>query len=100
MTIRTSTRTVSFRRPFALGQVDGLLPAGDYTVETDVELLEGVSLQAYRRIQTLIYLRDLPGHPGVTQIVTVDPDELEAALLRDRASADARAGNGAPRQNS
>lgn len=99
MTVRTSRRTVSFRRPFALGQVDGLLPAGDYTVETDVELLEGVSLQAYRRIQTLIYLRDLPGHPGVTQIVAIDPDELDAALQNDRVSADAPVGNDAPRQS-
>lgn len=100
MTIRTNTRRVTFRRPFTLGQLGVSMPAGDYTVEIDVELLEGISLQASRRIQTLIHLRDLPGHPGVTQIVAVDPDDLEAALQRDRGPAEAPGGTGAPRQGS
>lgn len=100
MTIRTSTRTVTFLRPFTVGSVDGVLPAGDYTVETDVELLDSMSLQAYRRLQTFLYLRDLPGHRGVTQIVPVDPVDLDAALQRDRASADAPVGNDARRLGS
>lgn len=49
MTTRTSKRTVVFRRPFVLGGFDEVLPAGAYNVETDEELLEGISFPAYRR---------------------------------------------------
>jgi hypothetical protein len=50
MTTRTSNKTVTFRRPFVLGGFDEVLPAGAYCVETDEELLEGMSFPAYRRI--------------------------------------------------
>jgi hypothetical protein len=88
MTIRTSKRTVTFRRPFVLGGSDELLPAGAYRVETDEELLEGISFPAYRRVLTLIRLQARPGHPGLTQTLTIDPNELDAALKRDQAPAE------------
>jgi hypothetical protein len=67
-----------------------VLPAGTYSVETDEELLEGISFPAYRRILTLIHLHAKPGHPGLTQTLTVDPNELDAALKRDQAPAEIR----------
>ena len=85
MTIRTSEKTVTFRRPFVLGEFEEVLPAGDYRVETDEELLEGISFPAYRRILTLIHLHANPEHPGRTQTMTIDPNELDAALERDQA---------------
>ena len=85
MTIRTSKKTVTFRRPFVLGGLDEVLPAGAYCVETDEELLEGISFPAYRRILTLLHLHTKPGHPVVTQTATIDPNELETALKRDQA---------------
>jgi hypothetical protein len=88
MTIRTSKKTVTFRRPFVLGGLDEVLPAGTYSVETDEELLEGISFPAYRRISTLIHLHPKPGHPGLTQMLTIDPNELDAALKRDQALAE------------
>ena len=88
MTIRTTKNTVSFNKPFTLGGLDEVLPAGAYSVETDEELLEGISFPAYRRILTLIQLHAKPGHPGVTQTLTIDPNELDAALKRDRESAE------------
>jgi hypothetical protein len=60
MTIRTSKKTVIFRRPFVLGGFDEVVPAGAYSVETDEELLEGISFPAYRRILTLIQLHAQP----------------------------------------
>ena len=90
MTIRTSKKTVTFRRPFVLGGFDEVLPAGAYSVETDEELLEGISFPAYRRILTLIHLHAKPGHPGRTQKLTIDPNELDAALKRDQAPAEIR----------
>ena len=88
MTIRTSKRTVTFARPFVLGGFDEELPAGAYSVETDEEVLEGISFPVYRRILTVIHLHANPDHPGVTQTLTIDPNELDAALVRDQAPAE------------
>jgi hypothetical protein len=95
MTTRTSKKTVTFRRPFVLGGFDQLLPAGAYIVETDEELLEGISFPAYRRILTLLHLHPKPGRPGLTETLTVDPNELDAALECDRAPKDAPVGRDA-----
>ncbi|MGE0254476.1 MAG: hypothetical protein AB7N54_18775 [Alphaproteobacteria bacterium] len=84
MTVRTSTRTVTFGRPFALDGFDETLPAGDYTVETEEELLDGLSFPAWRRVLTLLHLRVASGRPGLGGSLTIDPTVLEAALRRDR----------------
>ena len=87
MTTRTSKKNVTFRRPFILDEFDEVLPVGAYSVETDEELLEGISCPAYRRILTVTHLHAKPGHPGLTQTLTIDPNELDAALKRDQAPA-------------
>jgi len=43
MTLRSTERTLTFRRPFSLSAVDGPLPAGRYRVITEEEPLEGRS---------------------------------------------------------
>lgn len=88
MMTRTHYTTVTFRRPFRLGGFDEVLPAGAYSIETDEELLEGISFAAYRRILTLMHLHAEPGHPGVERLLTVDPKELDEALQRDQALAE------------
>ena len=88
MKTRTSTKTVTFRRPFALGKFDEVLPAGDYSVETDEEILEGISFLAYRRIMTLIRLHAKSCSSGFPRALAIDPNELEAALVRDQATAE------------
>lgn len=88
MAVRTLLKTVTFRRPFNLGDERRPLPAGTYRVETDEELLEGLSFAAYRRISTLLYLQADTGRPGVSEVMTVEPDDLEAALIRDRREPD------------
>ncbi len=90
MTIRTSKTTVTFAWPFELDELDEVLPAGAYEVETDEELLEGVSFPAYRRISTLIHLHASSGNPRLTRTLAIDPTELDAALARDQASAGLR----------
>ena len=82
MTIRTSKKTVIFRKPFILVGLDGEQPAGAYCVETDEELLEGMSRTAYRRVLTLIHLH---ARPGRRQMLPIDPTELDLALKRDQA---------------
>jgi hypothetical protein len=83
MSIRTSARTVTFTRPFSLKGVDRVLPAGDYRVLTDEELIEGLSFPVYRRIATMIFV---PGqfHRSVSvELRTIDPVDLGAAEERD-----------------
>ena len=89
MTTRTITKTVTFRRCFALSGLERVQPAGTYTVETDEELIPTLSVTAYRRTAT--WLR-LPGRcaagvsaAGLSEVVAVDPVELDLALARDAA---------------
>ncbi len=83
MTTRTTTKTVTFANPFTLRPLDEVLEPGDYAVETDEELLDGLSFMAYRRILALVHLPAQVGHPGTTRTLSVDPNELDAALTRD-----------------
>jgi hypothetical protein len=81
MTMRTTTKTVTFRRPFYLKGVDRLLPPADYRVVTDEELIEGLSFPAYRRVSTVIFV---PAESGsAIEMVTIDPLDLQAAMDRE-----------------
>jgi len=99
MMIHTYKRTVTFRQPFTLKSIDEVLPAGAYTVETDEEPLTGISFLGYRRIQTLLHLPGKPGQTGPSRLLTIDPNELDAALRYDQVSADASVFEG-PENNS
>jgi hypothetical protein len=81
MTIRTTASTVSFAHPFMLAGMDRPFPPGTYQVETDEELLDGLSFYAFRRVSTSIHLT----RAGITEVVVIDPAELDAALVLDRA---------------
>jgi hypothetical protein len=52
-------------------------------VETDEELLQTLSVPAYRRISTLMRLPARPTGPMLTQIVDINAVELAAVLARD-----------------
>jgi hypothetical protein len=88
MTTRTSKKTVTFKRPFMIGGLDEALPSGDYIVETDEELLEGLSFPAYRRKSTMLYLHQTSRNPSRRQALPINPSELDAALMRDQAADD------------
>ena len=88
MTIRTTKKTVNFTRPFSLEGSDEQFPEGTYVIETDEELLEGISFPVYRRILTLIHLHPERKFPGRQRTMTIDPNALDAALARDRAPLD------------
>jgi hypothetical protein len=83
MTVRTTKKTVTFVNSFKLGDFEEVLPPGTYDVETDEELLEGLSFHAYRRTLTLIHLPVKSGSRGLSRTLTIDPNELDAALKRD-----------------
>jgi hypothetical protein len=86
MTIRTTSRTVTFAQPFFLRGIAEEQPAGRYVVETDEERIETASFEVYRRISTLIRLPARPGSLVRDQVVDVDPAELAAALETDAAT--------------
>ena len=81
--MRTSRRTVIFARPFSLKGVGRELPAGSYMIETEEELIEGVSFPAYRRVATTIFVPTRPGGVVSGEVMTIDPSELAAARKRD-----------------
>lgn len=83
MAMRTTKSNVTFVRPFRLGAFGEQLPAGRYPVETDEDLLEGMSFPAYQRTATMMQLMPDLRHPGVTEIAMVDPQQFEEALTMD-----------------
>jgi hypothetical protein len=64
MTIRTTSKTVTFHRTFRLKGVDRLLPPAGYRVVTDEELIEGLSFPAYHRVSTVIFVPRPSGSAG------------------------------------
>jgi hypothetical protein len=81
MTTRTSSKTVTFARPFLLKGVDRMMTAGDYRVVTDEELIQELSFPVYRRVATMIFVPAASGH--AFEMVTIDPRDLEDAQDRD-----------------
>jgi hypothetical protein len=79
--MRTSNKTVTFGRPFRLRGVDRTLPAGDYRVTTDEELIEGLSFPVYRRVSTMILVP--AAQASSVELVTIDPADLETAQNND-----------------
>jgi hypothetical protein len=81
MTTRTSSKTVTFARPFLLKGVDRMMTAGDYRVVTDEELIQELSFPVYRRVATMIFVPAASGH--AFEMVAIDPRDLEDAQVRD-----------------
>ncbi|MGA9009227.1 MAG: hypothetical protein WB495_20660 [Xanthobacteraceae bacterium] len=84
MIARALNKTVVFSKPFLLKGVDRMLPAGDYRVVTDEELIEGLSFPVYRRVSTMIFVPATQGASAI-EMVTIDPLDLWGALDRDAA---------------
>ena len=84
MTTRTTTRVETFKRPFRLEPDGDLHPAGSYCIETDEELIEGVSFPAYRRTHVSMQRIQEGGATGTISIETIDPNQLDAALFQDK----------------
>lgn len=81
---RTTHSVVHFAAPFVLGGLDRAQPAGDYDIDHDEELIEGLSWPAWRRIATYIHLPARGTKSSMNQIFAIDHTDLEAALRLDR----------------
>jgi hypothetical protein len=83
MTMRTSSKTVNFTRPFLLKGVDRVLPSGEYRVTTDEELIQELSFPVYRRVATVIFVPAESHHASSIEMVSIDPRDLQEAQERD-----------------
>lgn len=83
MTTRTTSRIMTFPRSFRLSGMEGEQPAGRYLVETDEELIEDLSFPAYRRMATYLTLPRRAHGVISSEMVRVDPAELEAVVAAE-----------------
>ena len=85
MTMRSTISTVTFSSPFTLSGYPGDLPADDYEVLVEEELLQGLSFEAYRRTATYLTVRGRGRHAGRTELRAISENDLKEALSRDAA---------------
>jgi hypothetical protein len=85
MIARSRSKTVVFSKPFLLTGIDRVLPAGDYRVVTDEELIEGISFPVYRRVATMIFVPAPTQGASSIEMVTINPLDLRTALEKDAA---------------
>ncbi len=83
MTTRAQSMRVTFLRTFVLKALEGVQPAGTYSVETRKEFNRFLPFVGTNRTSTWIRVCRNPGIGGVLQLVNIDPLDLAAALMRD-----------------
>jgi len=76
---RSQRAELVFRRPFRLRGWAEFQPAGAYVVETEEELIEGLSFPAWRRVGTTL----TRATGGLRQAIPIDPEELAALQAAD-----------------
>ena len=79
MNTRTTASTITFQAPFTLNENVGQLPAGTYEIEVDEEAIALGERPAFRRVATLLIVRE----PGSTRTLQIDSKQLDVALERD-----------------
>ena len=84
MSSRTTTSVVKFLHPFVVAGYTNELPAGDYEVLADDEVILSHSFAAYRRTATFLLIN---WHTGKSELRAVNQQDLELALAQDRANA-------------
>ncbi|GHF68780.1 hypothetical protein [Seohaeicola zhoushanensis] len=87
MTMRSTRSTVTFSNPFTLPEYPGELPAGDYEVLVEEELIQGLSFEAYRRTATYLTVRGRGRHVGRFELRAISDSDLKQALSRDQGAA-------------
>jgi len=83
MTIRSRREVVTFKHAFQIRGIDRLLPAGNYEVITDEEMIEGLSFAAYRRVATLIVVPAANSRGSCTEMISIGSVDLADAQRVD-----------------
>ena len=84
MSTRTTRKIVEFSNPFSIEGIGRVLPAGSYEIITDEELIEGLSFPVYRRVATMMMASAKSSGTPSTEMLTIDPRNLAAAMERDK----------------
>lgn len=82
MTSRTTRSTVTFGFPFVLAGYSDELPAGNYEIIVEEDLLEGLSFTAYQRTATHLLIKGRKGS-GHMEMRPIEPEDMELALSVD-----------------
>ncbi|OSP53780.1 hypothetical protein [Pseudoruegeria sp. SK021] len=90
MNIRSSRSTVTFVNAFDLSGYPDELPAGDYEILVEEEILHGLSFEAYRRTATYLMVHGKGGRGGRTEMRMITESDLNGALRRDQAMTEKR----------
>jgi hypothetical protein len=80
METRMTSNQVTFHWPFRLRCLDDVQAPGTYTVTTESERLDTLTVQAWRQVSATLRL----AHDGVVEHVAIDMADLDNALLHDR----------------
>jgi hypothetical protein len=83
MSMRTIRKTITFANSFSLNGIGRILPAGNYEVVTDEELIEGLSFPVYRRVATMMLAPTQSQNRSSVEMLTIDPLDLASALECD-----------------
>ncbi len=83
MQTRTTSKQVTFIRPFRLAGFDHVQPPGTYTLNLEEEQLDTHSFVGWRQTAATLLLT----HGGSTDYVPIDMQELQDALVRDSGQA-------------
>jgi hypothetical protein len=84
MLSRTTTSIVTFLHPFVVAGYNDELPAGEYEVLVDEDVMPSSNFAAYRRTATFLLIN---WRAGKSELRAVDHRDLELALAQDRADA-------------
>ncbi len=83
MTTRSRQIIVRFTAPFLLPGMGSTLPAGDYRVDQDEELIDLSFHLAWRRVSAFLHLPAIGPNISTRQMVPINPADLDAALEKD-----------------
>ncbi len=84
---------MTFNHPFLMDGVDQTLPAGEYQVIMDEELIDGLSFPVYRRVSTMMLVPAHSRGASSVEMITIDPLVLRAAQDRDAEAVKSLAAN-------
>lgn len=83
MTSRTTRSTVTFAFPFVISGFPDELPAGNYEIIVEEDLLQNLSFVAYQRTATYLLINRQEA-PGRKQMYQVDSEDWDLTLSIDR----------------
>ena len=83
MTTRTTQCILHFPAPFRLDGFADAQPPGEYRIDREDELIEGLSWTAWRRVGTFIHLPAIGARATTQQMVRVDPATVDAISEKD-----------------